>query len=110
MKTNVSIDLDDDQRRILANIIDGKTSRRMITRAEVKEFTLGQFAALLSGPTPSTPENVYIKAGGYAALAQVAPEDRETLAGKSVSYIIGHNKVKQRFNNQSDDRATNQRG
>lgn len=35
MKTNVPIDLDDDQRSHIADLIDGKHSKRLATRREI---------------------------------------------------------------------------
>lgn len=35
MKVNVGLEITDEQRTLLANLVDGKSSKRMITRAEV---------------------------------------------------------------------------
>ena len=48
MKTNVAIELDDDQRRALANAIDGKVNQRMASRADVNAVAQGAVDALLA--------------------------------------------------------------
>ena len=48
MKTNVSIELSDDQRRALANAIDGKANQRMASRSDVNAVAQGAVDALLA--------------------------------------------------------------
>jgi hypothetical protein len=48
MKTNVSIELTDDQRRALANAIDGKANQRMASRSDVNAVAQGAVDALLA--------------------------------------------------------------
>lgn len=48
MKTNVSIELSDDQRRALANAIDGKVNQRMASRSDVNAVAQGAIDALLA--------------------------------------------------------------
>ena len=47
MKTNVSIELSDQERRDLANFIDGRKSSRMATRAEVVQVSTTLLQALI---------------------------------------------------------------
>ena len=47
MKTNVSIELTDAQRNAVANRIDQKVSKRMVTRAEVNALCQGAIDSLL---------------------------------------------------------------
>jgi hypothetical protein len=48
MKTNVAIELSDDQRRALANAIDGKANQRMASRSDVNAVAQGAVDALLA--------------------------------------------------------------
>ena len=48
MKANVSIDLTDDQRIALANVIDGKVTQRKATRADVVAACQGAIDGLLA--------------------------------------------------------------
>ena len=47
MKTNVSLELDDQDRNTLANFIDGKKSARLATRTEVVEVSRSLVTALI---------------------------------------------------------------
>lgn len=89
MKTNVAIELDDQNRRVLANLIDGKTSQRLCTRKEVCELTQGSIDALCAQPIASYETSV-----SNTDLLIIDPEDKAILDGKSPSYIIGWNKKK----------------
>ena len=51
MKTNVPVELTDQERDILANKIDGKKTSRLATRAEVCAITLRLFDLVIHEPT-----------------------------------------------------------
>ena len=102
MKTNVSIELTDEQRSTLANIIDGKTNKRLATRKEVVDLCTQYIASLIgeSAPeAPSEPQNRVVLAtcqNRHDPSLNVDPEDRKHLEGKSAGYIRGWNMVKHR--------------
>lgn len=52
MKTNVSIELTDEQRDMLANVIDGKASKRLATRADVNALVQGLIDQCLAADLP----------------------------------------------------------
>jgi hypothetical protein len=54
MKTNLSIELDDNERNHIAHILDGKPTKRLVTRNEVVAIASGAVQALLD--RPKTPE------------------------------------------------------
>lgn len=54
MKTNVPIELSDEERNRLANVIDGKPSKRLATRAEVIELAAGAVRQALAHGTRPT--------------------------------------------------------
>ena len=97
MKTNVPITLSDRDRLFLADLVDGKTTKRKITRAEIvglcQQFVgglLGQVNEDHEGRIDAdlaTPPQVN-------SLYDIDPEDRVALAGKSAGFIRGWNLVK----------------
>lgn len=54
MKTNVSIELTDDQRDRLANEIDGKVTKRLATRADITAMVSGSVDRILAGDGRAT--------------------------------------------------------
>lgn len=102
MKTNVSIELTDEQRSTLANIIDGKTNKRLATRKEVVDLCTQYIAGLVgenASEAPSEPQNRVVLAtcqNRHDPSLNVDPEDRKHLEGKSAGYIRGWNMVKHR--------------
>ena len=102
MKTNVSIELTDEQRSTLANIIDGKTNKRLATRKEVVDLCTQYIAGLVgenASEAPSEPQNRVVLAtcqNNFDPSLTPDAEDRQRLAGKSAGYIRGWNMVKHR--------------
>ena len=92
MKTNVAIELTDEQRSILADALDGKSSKRLATRKEVAAVCRGFIEAVLKEHLETaTAEPI------CANTLEVAdPEDRELLRGKAPGYIRGWNMVKRK--------------
>jgi hypothetical protein len=48
MRTNINIELTDSQRNSIAQLLDGKASKREITRKEVTELTLAVWEAVVA--------------------------------------------------------------
>lgn len=99
MKTNISIEINDDQRRLLADLVDGKKSARLIKRAELVQLCrqhigglLGQADALGPAPTakPGRPDPYRLDAEDRALMAR--PDDP--------GYRRGWNLVKDSANRQ----------
>ena len=93
MKTNVSIELNDEQRTALANSIDGKVNARQATRADVNSVCQGAVDALLAAAGTQTeraarvePDQVTAKATGrptwqeHPNLVRYAKEIEEGMA------------------------------
>ncbi len=98
MKTNVSIELTDAERDYLATIIDGKPTKRLVTRSEVsnlvKQFIGAAVAqAEYSGGKADVPESV-ASYQPQSDLYTIDPKDMKFLRGKDPSYIRGWNTVK----------------
>ena len=96
MKTNVSIELNDEQRNRLAILIDGKESKRMATRKEVVELCQRHIGGLAEA---SEPAKVQIERNQDAHAAFISlkpdPEDVALMAQpNNPSYVRGWNQVK----------------
>ena len=99
MKTQIIIDLTDEQRNDLKIKLDGKAGKKMLSRTEVRILCQGLFDGMLAAelaqatPQPSgqTADVVSIYEHPFY---QSAPEDEEHLAGKSMGFVYGYNKVK----------------
>ena len=94
MKTNCSIDLNNDELDALATAIDGKVTKRLATRADINELVAKAVGGLVEDarytagkvdPEPIPPES---------DLYRVHPGEERWLAGKSKSYIYGWNKAR----------------
>lgn len=110
MKTNVSIDLTDAERKELKAKIDGKPSSKMLSRAEVKEMCQGLFdglkaAELLdSEDAPSPGKTAEVVSIYDHPWYQIAPEDAEAIErntkGRSEAYVLsytyGYNKARKK--------------
>ena len=48
MRTNIKLDLNDEDRRLLANVIDGKDTARLATRKDLQELVRGFVYGLAS--------------------------------------------------------------
>ena len=57
MKTNVSIELTDEERDYIANRIDGKVTKRLATRKEISDLTLYIMSRVV-GDNPPTIESM----------------------------------------------------
>lgn len=108
MKVNVSLEITDTMRNALATGIDGRPSKRLATRVEVREFLEGSINSLAGPPrpvpsahagkddgSPSTPPTSP-SPGPASDLYAIDPEDRELLRNKPPGYVYGWNKVKRR--------------
>lgn len=102
MRTNVAIELTDEQRSTLADLIDGKQTKRLLTRAEVGALCRLFLESLIEQadePPTNQPGRLFIAADDdnqapRGDLHIADPEDRQLLAGKSAGYVVGWNKVK----------------
>lgn len=108
MKVAMSIEVSDSQRNSLAQLLSGKTVKRLATRVEVRDYVEGCIAALdvdiVPEPAPGAPGEARVpqvvahnqersfRSGDL--IARVRIEDREALAGKSDSFCLGWAKVK----------------
>lgn len=97
MKTNVAIELTDEQRDYLATLIDGKPTKRLATRQDVNNLVQQFIGAAVSqaeysGGKVDEHNNVHATAKGD--LYTIDPEDRKFLDGKDPSYVRGWNQVK----------------
>ena len=104
MKTNVSIELTDEQRNALAVAIDGKQSKRLATRAELGALCRLFVEAVIeheAEQAPCQPGRLFsepVEASEPRGSLHIADaEDRASLAGKPVGYVVGWNKVKRRL-------------
>ena len=106
MKTNVSIELSDEQRDHLANLIDGKVTKRLATRKDVVDMVLS-FVSGMAEEQSFSPTTVDEKKSVQSAstvyrqnsndLLRIDPEDAEHLKDKCESYIKGWNDTKRRL-------------
>lgn len=98
MKTNISIELNDEQRNKLKILIDGKASKKMISRKEVIALCEQHIGGLLgtADPISGGVENVSIRSlQKKVDLYDIDPEDRALMAQpENPSYVRGWNLVK----------------
>ena len=106
MKANVAIEITDHERDKLANLIDGKVTKRMVTRLDVVNLCRQHIGGMIQQAESSVivkqavEFKVTASVGGDIfscignPLTVVDPEDQVVLAGKAESYIIGWNRVK----------------
>ena len=92
MKTNIQITLTDDQRRLLANLIDGKESKRMVSRIEVVSICQQHIGGLLDTSIPES--HSVLRAHKNNISSSSDSEDSFLLANKCPAYIRGWNQVK----------------
>lgn len=96
MKTNVAITLTDSERSRLADLTDGKASRRMVSRKEVVALCQQHIAGLLIGidrkPADDLPQPV---AAAKADIYRIDPGDHDLMAQPDdAGYVRGWNTVK----------------
>ena len=102
MKTNVPIETSNDALVVLANLIDGKVTKRRATRNDI--IMLCQLH--LAGLVQETSDSVITSSMKVVSESFVIPrpwntpdeEDQLLLQGKSEQYIYGWNKVKHQSN------------
>lgn len=110
MKTNVSIDLTDAERNRLKMLIDGKVSKKLISRKEVNAIAQQHFAGLLGitgpleippkpAPTPGRrsveDQRADAKRVLFDSMTKPDPEDVAIMARPhDPGYCFGWNKVK----------------
>ena len=85
MKTNLGIELTDDERDALANLIDGKDTTRLATRNEIKAIAqnhLGGMARLAEAQTFEDVEDEDTEGAASAAYGDGAP--------KGELYVVDH--------------------
>lgn len=100
MKAIVHIEINDDDRDHLANLIDGKVSKRKVTRAEVVALCQQHIGGLLGAADPSvmddrTSNDLPQPTEYRAALMIPDPDDIPMMAQpNNPSYVRGWNQVK----------------
>ena len=101
MKTNVSIDLQPLDLRLLADVIDGKETQRTATRAEIvaicRQHIGGLIETQLEAPKPVLRKDANGKSvlDDHNELYVVDPKDRPLMAQPdNPSYVRGWNQVK----------------
>lgn len=90
MKTNVSIETTDQQRNLIANLIDGKATSRMASRKEITDLCQRHISGLVGESRVVTPSDK----PSMPDLFRIDEADKTILHGKSPGYIYGWNKVK----------------
>jgi len=94
MITNFSIKLSDEERCILANVIDSKITKRLATRKEVVNIARQHIGGLIGQETVNMPFTQAKQTQNPLYL--VAREDTDFLRGKCPGYIRGWNLVKRK--------------
>lgn len=98
MKANIAIEINDEDRDVLANLLDGKVTKRMATRKDVVNLCQQHIGALVNQARGSdivkTLEPKRTLSGTASDLLRIDPEDQAILAGKPDGYVIGWNRVK----------------
>jgi len=112
MRTKIDIDLDEAQRDYLATLLDGKVTKRQVTRVEICNL-VHQFIGAITAqaeykggkadsveltrdrPSPAIARRSLTE---LQDLYTVAPEDAQFLKGKDASYVRGWNQVKRARN------------
>lgn len=88
MKTNISIDLSDPERNVIANFLRGKETKGMVTRSELNEMVQGFVQGILGYEIGFSPINISAKLQ-EALDAHGYHEDHPSRLG----YIRGWNSV-----------------
>jgi hypothetical protein len=111
MKANISIEINDEDRDKLANLMDGKVTKRMVTRKDIVQLCNQHIGGLLQQAHESVivktavavPERQPVNAQGQHdnRYSRIDPEDQALLTGKDPSYIRGWNQVKRHDNKKS---------
>lgn len=102
MKVNANIEISDEQRNVLARLIDGKQVKRLATRDEVRDYVAGCIASLVEGtriaevPETTAPVATTSPRPSIGDLLRIDPEDEERLKDKEPGFIMGWNRWKRR--------------
>jgi len=97
MKTNMTIELNDTERKYLAALIDNESSRRMATRIEVTAIAKQHFGGLVAQQRAAEGDDADVSDTSHTPASQlykVSPEDAALLRDRPWSYIRGWNAVK----------------
>jgi hypothetical protein len=108
MKTNISMELNDQERSLIADVIDGKQTKRLATRAEICELAIKTIGGYLEDTRERTgnPASVILQRDNpdptitrtplsrIKDLSRIHPGEERLLAGKSEGYIIGWNRAR----------------
>ena len=106
MKVNLTIEVSDTARRVLASALDNRASRRLATRREIRSFfeevsnSLAGSVCLTPTPQPQANDGTLCLSppskGPASDLYRIDDEDRDRLRGKPPGFVYGWNKVKRR--------------
>ena len=105
MKTNLGIELTDDQRDALANLIDGKDTTRLATRKEITAIAQNHIGGLCRHAEAATFEEVHEEdkamevnpvgpTGALYVVDDTDPLSRTMAKPDDPSYVRGWNQVK----------------
>lgn len=98
MKVNIAIEIKDEDREVLANLLDGKVTKRKATRKDIVALCQQHVAGLINQSKQSeiirTVAPKQTLKGTGSDLLRIDSEDQAILAGKPESYITGWNRVK----------------
>ena len=99
MKVNISIELTDEQRSLLADVIDGKINKRLATRKEVRELCQRHMGGLVrSNLAAKTGEDRIGPNLPPSDLYSIDPGDRELMGQPdNPHYVRGWNIVKRGY-------------
>ena len=106
MKTNLGIELTDDERDALANLIDGKDTTRLATRKEISAIAQNHIGGLARRAEAETYEDVHSEDHDARPLAadnpiyvidESDPLTRAMADPDNPSYVRGWNTVKARY-------------
>ena len=92
MKVNVNLDLADFDRRMLADLIDGKETKRLATRSEIRTLAANLIDALvdIQSGSDQTPAE---KVGNMLSDAERDLVQKLKAEGRPVNYIRGQLQV-----------------
>jgi hypothetical protein len=101
VKVNANIEISDEQRNVLARLIDGKQVKRLATRDEVREYVAGCIASLVEPGEVTDTEHVIaqpipLRPFSTGDLMRVDPEDEAVLKDKEPGFVMGWNRWKRR--------------
>jgi len=92
MRVNLGIEITDEQRRTLADVLDGKSTARLASRDDVRDVLLGVLDALYGSDQFQEPVTKPISR--VSRMAALVDLELPNYRGKGRSYVIGIVKVK----------------